>query len=92
MTTQYHHKILRPDAKGRISLGKLAEGISSFRIIIKENRKLILEPYSEIPAHEKWLFENKIALAKLKEGIEQSASGEVKSKGSFAKFADDEIE
>jgi hypothetical protein len=38
---------VRPDAKGRIALGALAKGVSSFRVQ-EENGKLILEPYVEI--------------------------------------------
>ncbi|MEK7661086.1 MAG: hypothetical protein AAB680_03490 [Pseudomonadota bacterium] len=40
---------LRPDAKGRITLGKLAEGVSSFRATIGENGTIVLEPFAEIP-------------------------------------------
>jgi hypothetical protein len=42
---------VRPDAKGRIALGALAKGVSSFRVH-QENGRLILEPYVEIPIHE----------------------------------------
>lgn len=44
-------KILRPDTKGRITLGKLAENISGFEVTV-ENGKIILEPLVEIPARE----------------------------------------
>ncbi len=43
------HGSARPDAKGRITLGKLAEGVSSFRIYRDEREWIILEPYCEIP-------------------------------------------
>ena len=35
---------LRPDAKGRITLGKLAEGVSSYRVRKQPDGKLVLEP------------------------------------------------
>lgn len=79
---------VRPDSKGRISLGILAKGVSSYNII-KESDRIILEPNVEIPAREKWLWENKAALAKVKKGLEDSAAGRTKSRGSFAKFADE---
>lgn len=42
--------VVRPGAKGRVCLGKLARGVSSYRAIFDEkSHKIILEPYSEIP-------------------------------------------
>lgn len=52
---------VRPDSKGRIFLGKIAEGVSSYTVITDHGR-IILEPNVEIPAKEKWLWENKTAL------------------------------
>lgn len=82
---------IRPDTKGRIALGKLARGVSSFHATTDERGRIILEPYTEIPASEKWLFDNKPVLAAVKKGLSQAAAGRVKSRGSFAKFANDEI-
>ena len=85
-------KIVRPDAKGRITLGHLADGVSGYTIIETEDHKLILDPYVEIPVREKWLFESKTALKKIGRGLQDAAKGRLSSKGSFAKFADDDIE
>jgi hypothetical protein len=57
--------ILRPDAKGRISLGEITNNVSSYRVTIEENGKVILEPYAEIPLSEKWLFDDKELLEKV---------------------------
>lgn len=57
--------ILRPDSKGRITLGEIANNVSSYRVIIENNGKVTLEPYAEIPLSEKWIFENKELLEKL---------------------------
>lgn len=84
------HKIVRPDSKGRITLGHLAKGISGFKVTIENDHKLILEPYVEIPANERWLFDNKKALTTLKKGLDDAASGRLTHKGSFAKFKDDD--
>jgi hypothetical protein len=81
-------KTVRPDAKGRITLGHLAHGVSSFLVTKDKNNCIILEPRIEIPAKEKWLFDNKVALNQVKKGLEDSAVGRVKSRGSFAKFTD----
>lgn len=80
---------LRPDAKGRITLGKIAEGVSSFRISEQPGGAYLLEPMVEIPAREGWLLRNKTALASVKKGLSQSAKGESRSRGSFAKFTED---
>ena len=57
--------ILRPDSKGRITLGEIANNVSSYRVTVESNGKVILEPYAEIPLAEKWIFENKELLAKV---------------------------
>ena len=82
-------KKVRPDAKGRIFLGALAEGVSSYTVI-KDHGRIILEPNVEIPAKEKWLWENKAALQQVKKGLKDSAASKTKSRGSFTKFVDDE--
>ncbi len=78
---------LRPDSKGRIALGRFAEGVSSFCVTEQSNGAVLLEPMVEIPAREKWLFGNKTAFASVKRGLIDSAKGEVKARGSFAKYA-----
>lgn len=57
---------LRPDSKGRISLGKIANNVSSYKMTIKKNGQLLLEPYVEIPLSDKWVFEDKDLIDKLK--------------------------
>lgn len=45
----------------------------------KHNR-ITLEPLVEIPAREKWLFNNKHALQQVEQGLKESAKGQTKSK------------
>ena len=86
-------KIVRPDTKGRITLGPaLTRGISGYVVTETKDHELILKPQVEIPACEKWLFENKDALKKVERGLQDAAQGLLSKKGSFAKFADDDIE
>jgi hypothetical protein len=85
-------KMLRPDTKGRITLGKLAEGVSRFRLIPGKQNRIILEPLVEIPASEKWLFDNKTALKQVKQGLKDSANGHISSRGSFAQYLNEEID
>ena len=77
-------KSVRPDSKGRINLGSLAKGVSSFRIIETADHKIILEPYAEIPVQEKWLFDNKAALSSVKKGLKDASSGKISKRGSFS--------
>lgn len=82
--------ILKPDAKGRITLGKLAKGISSFHVIVNNKEgQIILEPYAEIPLRESWLFNDKTALAQLNSGIKNSANGQIKPREDFSKYLND---
>lgn len=84
------HTMLRPDSKGRISIGKLiAEGVSGFRAYTDDKDRIILEPYAEIPARELWLYQNKEALDAVLEGLKQSAEGKGVSLGSFAQYLDE---
>src|SRR5687768_8006630 len=88
MLAKKFDKVLRPDSKGRVALGELAKGVSSFHVSV-EGERVILEPYVEIPAREKWLFENPEALTSVKRGLADSAAGKTKRRGSFAKHVDD---
>lgn len=83
---------LRPDSKGRISLGKLAQGVSSFQARCMEDGSIVLEPFTEIPAREKWLFDNPVALSAVKSGLDQAAAGKTRALGSFAGYADEAID
>jgi hypothetical protein len=78
---------LRPDSKGRITLGKLAEGVSSYRVRRQADGKIVLEPFMEIPADEQWLWDNKEALASVRRGLADAKAGRLVSLGSFAKYA-----
>ena len=57
-----------------------------------EDGNIILEPYSEVPAREKWLFDNPQALKAVKTGLAQAGAGKASSLGSFAEYADEDID
>ncbi len=61
--------IVRPDAKGRINLGTIAENVSSYKVTIDDNGNVILEPYIEIPFSEKWIFDDQDLLEKVKKHL-----------------------
>ncbi|MBA3721949.1 MAG: hypothetical protein H0W88_06075 [Parachlamydiaceae bacterium] len=91
---EYHENELRLtlDARKRINLAKLLPNyeVSSFRAYTEGN-KIILEPMAEIPAHELWLYKNPQALKDVEEGLQQSKEGKVRKRGSFAKYAEDDV-
>lgn len=80
------------DARKRVSLAKLLPDyeVCSFKAFT-EGDKIILEPMAEIPAHELWLYKNPKALKDIQEGLQQSKEGKVRKRGSFAKYAQDDI-
>ena len=82
-------RILRPDAKGRLTLGALAKGVSGFEITVdKVSHRIVLQPLMEVPAQEQWLYLNEAALKKVRLGLKQSGEGRLIDKGSFARYAD----
>ena len=62
---------VRPDVKGRIHLGDLAQGVSSYKINVLENGQLLLIPYTEIPFSEKWIFDDQETLEKVKKHLKK---------------------
>ena len=84
-----HAKMLRPDSKGRIALGVLAKGVSSYRATVDEDNRIILEPYSEVPSREKWLFDNSKAISSVKQGLADAKAGRIQSRGNFGNYAED---
>jgi hypothetical protein len=90
MTVHTPIKILHPDSKGRVTLGAIAKGISSYRMTQDDQGRLVLEPFVEIPERERWLHHNPEALASLKRGIADAEAGRVSDRGSFLHYLDDE--
>ena len=78
---------VRPDAKGRITLGRLGKDVSSFRVAIDSEGRVLLEPFVEIPAREQWLYESPEAYASVHRGLEEAGRGETISLGSFGRRA-----
>ncbi len=79
---------IRPDSKGRVSLGKLAKGVSSFQVVKNADGIIILEPFVEIPAREKWLYDNDEALEAVKAGLKDASAGRLVNRGSFAQYSE----
>lgn len=83
-------KILRPDAKHRVCLGSLTNGVSGFKVTVDEQTHIItLEPYAEIPLAERWLFKNPQALNSVRRGMQESSRNKVVKRGSFSQYLKD---
>jgi hypothetical protein len=79
-------KTVRPDKKGRITLGNLLEGASSVKVSVNDDGTITLEPYTEIPLKELWLYEDTEALDKVRNGLKQAAEGSLNDLGTFSRF------
>lgn len=79
------------DHSGRMTLGK-KDANKTYSVDRKSDGTLVLTPVAIIPERELWIWKNKEALGAVKEGLEQLARGEGVSLGSFAQYADVEIE
>ena len=64
----------------------------TYRVLKSDRGQILLSPIEQIPDHELWLWQNPSALNSVLRGIEQAAAGEVHDLGSFAEYADLEIE
>ncbi len=90
------------DERNRISLTKALESLKGlfktegglrFMIHVNEAGQLLLSPSVSVPLHEAWLYQNPIALAKVRKGLAQVGDrSKLKDLGSFEKYADDEID
>lgn len=78
---------VRPDSKGRVTLGSLGKDVSSYRVAVDPEGRVLLEPFVEIPAREQWLYENPEAYSSVRRGLAQAEAGKAASLGSFARHA-----
>ena len=83
---------VRVDAKHRVTLGRVLGGrVSSYRIYRNKVGQIILDPMVTVPAYEAWLFKNKEAMARVREGLEDARKGRlVKAKEDYRTYLDDE--
>jgi hypothetical protein len=79
------------DQAGHVSLGDRAVA-GEYRILINPAGQILLDPIGHLPEQEQWLWQNPAALAAVRLGIAQAKSGQVSDRGSFAEYADLEID
>jgi hypothetical protein len=79
--------------QGNLTLGEAAKA-KVYRVLTNDAGQILLDPIDieQIPLEQRWLWENPKALGMVLRGIEQAARGEVHDLGSFAQYADLEID
>lgn len=77
--------------EGTMTLGQ-AMSEKRYRVLQNDAGQILLDPIDPIPEQEQWLWQNSQAQSLIRRGIEQIAAGERRSLGSFAQYADLEIE
>jgi hypothetical protein len=83
--------VVRPDSRGRLTLGQLARA-KSYRVMVNDAGQILLDPVVSISERELWLWQNPDALASVQRGIKQSAAGETHDLGSFTQYANLELD
>ncbi len=79
--------------QGNLILGETAKA-KVYRVLTNDAGQILLDPIDieQIPEAQRWLWQNPEALGTVLRGIEQAARGEVHDLGSFAEYADLEID
>ncbi|MBB1250444.1 hypothetical protein [Rhizobium sp. G21] len=80
---------VKPDAEGRVSLGALAAGVSSYRISQRPDGSLILQPTSDVSADEAWLQNSPKALEMVERGLADAKAGRVTKAPDFSSFLEE---
>lgn len=89
------------DERKRLALAKAVEhlrrvfgDVSRLRFTVLTNKAgyILLVPETPVPLHEAWIYKNPARLASVMEGIKQAEEGGLNDLGSFARYADDEID
>ncbi len=84
------------DDKQRICLTRILsreerENFRSFRMY-RDDGRIILEPVIEVPAKGHWIYKDPEALTSLLKGIRDAEEGRMHDLGSFAKYAQEDVE
>ena len=65
------------DDRTRITLGDLVKGYKRVKLYKNDRGEVLLQPITEIPASELWLFQNKEALENVKNGLKDASEGKI---------------
>ncbi|WP_373535795.1 hypothetical protein [Microcoleus sp.] len=82
--------LISTDTQGHLSLN-LEPKSTEYRVLVNEAGQILLDPITNIPDREQWLWQNPQALAAVKCGLAQAAKGEVHNLGDFSEYADRDL-
>ena len=79
--------------QGNLTLGEAAKA-KVYRVLTNDAGQILLDPIDleSLPENQRWLWQNPEALAMVQRGIQQAAEGKGRYLGSFAQYADLEID
>jgi hypothetical protein len=79
--------------EGNLTLGETAKA-KVYRVLTNDAGQILLDPIDieKIPLEQRWLWQNPEALAMVLRGIQEAAEGKGHYLGSFAQYADLEID
>jgi hypothetical protein len=80
---------VRPDARGRVTLGPAARD-ADYRVLVNDRGQILLDPVVTVPASEAWLWENAALRVSMNRALLEAEAGQFQDLGSFAQFADDD--
>jgi hypothetical protein len=84
-------KVIYADGRGRVTLGPNASN-KAFKMSRSANGELVLTPVIHVPEQEAWFWRNPQAQAAVAAGLTDAAAGRINDIGSFAQFAEIEID
>jgi hypothetical protein len=85
-------KAIKADSKGRITLGKESAGREFVVTPAQGGYRVTAVKTVTVPEDEAWLWENPDALRAVLKGIEESKAGKATYLGSFAEYADVDLD
>lgn len=83
--------LIQPDSQGKLSLEQVARA-TGYRVLVNDAGQILLDPILSVPEREAWLWQNPEVLTSVQQGIEQSAIGQTEDLGSFAQYANLELD
>ena len=92
MATNAPRKTVRPGSRGPDHARQAAWWREQLQLYRDSRGRIILEPQVEVPAGEAWLWKNPSAMRAVRQGLKDSADGNVVERGRFAKYADESDE
>lgn len=79
--------------QGSLTLGEAAKA-KVYRVLTNDAGQILLDPIDieKIPEEQRWLWQNPEALGMVLQGLQEAAEGKGRYIGSFAQYADLEID